>query len=95
MIKNYESYKPSDIARFLKTELFAIEIDKLAGMQLRDDYEHIPDILMEFCDSFRLILFCKKHFALSLLYLLFINCVTHQIPKNPPSHQNAPLSFFE
>lgn len=45
MIKNYESYKPSDIARFLKTELFAIEIDKLAGMQLRDDYEHIPDIL--------------------------------------------------
>ena len=45
MIKNYESYKPSDIARFLKTELFAIEIDKLAGMQLRDDYEHVPDIL--------------------------------------------------
>ena len=57
--------------------------------------QHIPHILMEFCDSFRLILFCKKHFALSLLYLLFINCVTHQIPKNPPSHQNAPLSFFE
>ena len=45
MIKNYQSYKPSVIARFLTTELFAIEIDKLAGLQLRDDYEHIPDIL--------------------------------------------------
>ena len=45
MIKDYSKYKPADIARFLSKELFAIEIDRLAGMQLRGDYEFMPDVV--------------------------------------------------
>ena len=45
MIKDYTKYKPAEVARFLKSELFYIEIDKLAAMQLRNDFEYIPDIM--------------------------------------------------
>lgn len=45
MIKDYSKYKPADIARFLSKELFAIEIDRLAGMQLRGESEFMPDVV--------------------------------------------------
>lgn len=45
MIKDYTRYTPSEVARFLSKELFAIEVDALAGMQLRDNYEYMPDVV--------------------------------------------------
>lgn len=45
MIKDYTKYKPADIAMFLKRELFGIEVDSLAAMQLRDNYEFMPDVI--------------------------------------------------
>ena len=45
MIKDYGKCKPAEIARLLRKELFAIEVDSLAGMQLRGNYEHMPDVI--------------------------------------------------
>lgn len=45
MIKDYSRYKPAEIARFLSKELFLIEVDALAGMQLRGNYEYMPDVV--------------------------------------------------
>lgn len=45
MIKDYTQYPPDKIARCLKTELFGIEIDRLAAMQLRKDLSYAPDMM--------------------------------------------------